>query len=445
MSLNFSQLSLSKISTTRNQNDGDSPMHHTLLRTMLADASKTIPNENVMALHHNDCKELFESMAHTESFETFALVQGNYSAPTRTNNLQFMLSDLPSDVIQLIMYALWRNDCKELGRICGINRAFQKICALESFWEAVLRWNGWWSNNVVPLFGTTYKECYQTICLLGDDRQRCRNEISNHPEWAPTWDSGLSRDRWYAMVCRMSDDHRRHLLTLSSKPGIDPNAFRHCDSLALKTLPPNIDYIRQSAFVDCQSLALNELPPNIDYIGEEAFIGCHSLALTALPSGLKMIGKGAFSDCSSLALTALPSRLQKIDDRTFEECTALALETIPPNIHYIGQTSFRNCTSLVLDKEGALPDTIMEIENYAFANCTSLALKKLPSELLVIGVGAFVNCTSLELTELPTNLKDIEYGAFAGCVQLSTETVGDDIRRINPEAFAFVDFAMVGL
>jgi hypothetical protein len=314
-------------------------------------------------------------------------VQKGGDFPAQDDSFRLMLSDLPRDVLIEIINALQRDNYKVLDSICRISLTFRDMCASESFWELLLRWNHWGSEALIPLFGSTYKECYQTLCLMGDNRMRCHKDVLVHPNWAPTWNSGLLLGRWYVMVCGMSDVYRSRLLAWNSETKVIHNGtFNGCTPLTLKLLPPNVKMIGPDAFKHCTSLDSMALPPDVIYIGSSAFKGCTSLALRELPPDLRFIEPSAFENCTSLTLTTIPSGPKTI-----------------------------GCS--------------------AFKNCTSLTLTKLPSTLKCIHHSAFRNCTSLALTALPPDLTTIQDGAFAGCGQLKNTDVGRAILQLNPRAF----------
>jgi hypothetical protein len=258
--------------------------------------------------------------------------------------------DLPKEIVEMIMDALRTDDCKELGRICGISRTFREACDSDEFWEIVLKTKELW----------------------------------------PTWNSGLPPRRWYAMVCDMAEDHRVRLLALiNDTKTLKYEAFKGCTSLALKLLPPNIITIRDSAFEGCTKLALTTLPSGLQKIEYAAFRRCRSLKLTTLSSGLRRIGWCAFQGCTSLVLDAegaIPSGLQYIGSHAFEGCTRLALTELPSTLQFIGESAFEGCTSLALT---ALPPGGITIQDSAFAGCKQLKNKDVGRAILQLNPRAF--------------------------------------------------------
>jgi len=297
--------------------------------------------------------------------------------PAQGDSLQVLLSDLPPDIKRLVMLAVQANDCKELGRICQINREFRSICNSQDFWKALLITKGWW----------------------------------------PLYDAGLSLDEWYKLLC-------------------NPKVLYH-HRVALLALKQATTVIEYRTFAGCTPLNLKKLPPEVNDIGEHAFYQCTVLNLDSLPPNLVRIGVGAFSGCVSLSLTTLPDSLIMIRANAFKDAVNLALEELPPNLDIIGPHAFENCKNLVLDKQGASPSKLQRIEKAAFKDCESLALTMLPDTLTHIGPRAFDGCENLALEKLPPSVRYIGDGAFARCTNLTNEEFVDAVLRMNKFAFEF--------
>jgi hypothetical protein len=199
-----------------------------------------------------------------------------------------------------------REDCRELGRVCGVNKQFADMCRDPIFWKTLLR----------------------------------------AKEWMPDWSEedspgGMTPKAYFVMVCTMKKRYRTSLLALTRETTtIKEDAFMNCESLALTHLPPTLTKIGISAFWNCKSLALTHLPPTLTTLEEDAFYYCTSLALTHLPPTLTTIGERAFEGCTLLALTHLPPTLTTIGWRTFADCTLLALTELPPTLAEIGERAF---------------------------------------------------------------------------------------------------------
>jgi len=199
----------------------------------------------------------------------------------RQKKIRDLLQDLPGHLIELILFALNEQDCNRLNGLAHVNRQFAEIYKDQSFWEAAIQMNGW--------------------------------EVD--------WDTGLSPEKYFKMVCTMDETHRERLLAITKDTKvIPPYAFHNCTSLALTRLPDGLTHIEVYAFNRCRSLALTSLPVSLTTIEDGAFFECASLALTSLPVGLKEIGNDAFFECFSLALTSLPGGLEKIGSGAFVYC-----------------------------------------------------------------------------------------------------------------------------
>ncbi|MCD8119639.1 MAG: leucine-rich repeat domain-containing protein [Lachnospiraceae bacterium] len=234
-------------------------------------------------------------------------------------------------------------------------------------------------------------------------------------------------------------------------------------------LPEGLTTIDNFAFDGCTSLAEINIPDSVTWIGylafrdtpwyesltdEFAIVGGGCLLKynrndtdVTIPDGVKGIF-GAFNGDEDLVSVSIPDSVTVISG-AFQECTYLESITIPESVVEISQFSFSSCLSLTTVD---IPESVRVLS--AFSGCA--ALKEItgmegvevlggfdytnfekfpfPEGLVEIEYYAFM-CSALEEVDLPQSLKSIEYGAFFGCGSLKTVKNGQNVVRVDFQAF----------
>jgi len=249
----------------------------------------------------------------------------------RPNVGSFELDDIPAELLVQIVSSSSDDVHKLALSLCATNWFFKKLCDEGGVWKAFLR----------------------------------------YLKWGVDWDTGLTSKEFFEMTRKLSDTHRTRLLNLDkTTTTIEAGAFKDCEELSLKALPPNITTIGDSAFENCELLALTSLPPKLIKIGARAFYDCDGISLTTLPETVTTIGRHAFVGCDNLALESLPPKLTVIQTSTFIDCKKLVLNELPPNITTIKWRAFSGCDNLRLAE---LPPSLTSIRSGAFIDCNNLS------------------------------------------------------------------------
>ena len=107
---------------------------------------------------------------------------------------------------------------------------------------------------------------------------------------------------------------------------------------------PNATAIRANLFESDKILTSISMP-KVKSIGDYAFRDCSSLALTSLPSNLEIIGSRSFTSCKN-TFTSFPSSLDSIGERAFyfnRFLTSITFKGTPTNI---ASNAFDSCSKL---------------------------------------------------------------------------------------------------
>lgn len=213
------------------------------------------------------------------------------------------------------------------------------------------------------------------------------------------------------------------------------------------------------AFFKNESLVTVKLPENITEVGEDIFADCKTLRGVKLPEGVSRINKEAFWGCSILEKINFPAKLTSVDDNAFVLCVSLELDNLPNSILHVGQSAFCYVPlkALKLDRKveigaGAFSDTpITEIEmatpcdsilGGTFRDCPNLTKITIGEGLKYIGDNAFAYSPVKE-AKLPSTLRDVSSYAFGGyssyCPFINDIQPENHIRYIGKVAYQCVD------
>jgi hypothetical protein len=122
--------------------------------------------------------------------------------------------------------------------------------------------------------------------------------------------------------------------------------------------------------------------------------------------------------------------IDTIPANAFRDCEQLIEVEGHKKIKKIERSALNGCRSLrrVMNMNG-----IVEIEKYAFFDCNALRDVDF-DKLEIIGYGAFMYCRSLRSINLPS-IRRVGDSAFRGCTALTDAVFGEDLERIEGNAF----------
>ena len=235
------------------------------------------------------------------------------------------------------------------------------------------------------------------------------------------------------------------------------------------TVPSKIDgytvtEIGWYAFRDCHELENVILPDSITSIGREAFYGTayynnesnwengilylsNCLIATkstdinekvVVKSDTRTIADYAFCECENITEIELPEGLISIGDSAFYECTSLISLNIPDSVIYIKKLQMVDYNAL--DKSESklqsvvIGNGITNIPVNMFKSCSNLTNVTLGNNVKTIENEAFAY-TSIENIKIPDSVETIGYRAFFCCDFLAYIELGKGITKIGSSAF----------
>lgn len=235
------------------------------------------------------------------------------------------------------------------------------------------------------------------------------------------------------------------------------------------TVPSEIDgytvtEIGWYAFRDCRELETIILPESITSIGREAFYGTAyyndesnwengilylSNCLIATKSneingnvvvkqGTRVVADYAFSECANMTGIKLAEGLISIGDSAFYECTSLVSLTIPDSVIHIEELRIVDYSAL--DKSESklqsvvIGNGITTIPANMFRSCSNLINVTLGNNVKTIENEAFAY-TSIKNIKFPDSVETIGYRAFFSCDFLTHIEFGKGINSIDSSAF----------
>ncbi len=218
------------------------------------------------------------------------------------------------------------------------------------------------------------------------------------------------------------------------------------------------------AFRDCRELETIILPESITSIGREAFYGTayynnesnwengilylsNCLIATkstdingkvVVKSDTRIIADYAFSECGNMTEIELPEGLISIGDSAFYECTSLMSFNVPDSVIHIKRLQIVDYNAL--DKSESklqsivIGNGITTIPANMFQSCSNLTDVTLGENIKTIENEAFAY-TSIENIKIPDSVETIGYRAFFCCDFLSNIEFGKGISCIDSSAF----------
>ena len=215
---------------------------------------------------------------------------------------------------------------------------------------------------------------------------------------------------------------------------IGTNAFGFCKNLKQIDLDDTkLSTLGGSALANCESLEAITLPDTLKSIGDAAFEGCVSLQkIDPAGSDIDKIGDSAFSGCMKLASFSVPEKVKKIPDSCFGGCTGLKEVTLGAETAAIGETAFLGCTRLKTI-EGL--EQVESIGGDAFRD-TAWEKDHADADGFVIRNGVLLSYIgNAHQVTIPKNVKEIAQYAFTDNSTLKRVTIGQNVKRIDEEAF----------
>ena len=138
---------------------------------------------------------------------------------------------------------------------------------------------------------------------------------------------------------------------------------------------------------------------------------------------------------SSIKEIALPDSLEELGDGAFYKCKMLETVTWPNNAAFsaIPDNAFTGCEKLNDDVVTTLPPSVKSIGYLAFSDCG-------------VPASVIVGETKLPFTQInvPGTVETIERYAFYQCSHVTSVTIGDGVKYIGNNAFAYLDPAIAG-
>lgn len=138
---------------------------------------------------------------------------------------------------------------------------------------------------------------------------------------------------------------------------------------------------------------------------------------------------------SSIKEIALPDSLEELGDGAFYKCKMLETVTWPNNAAFsaIPDNAFTGCEKLDDDVVTTLPPSVKFIGYLAFSDCG-------------VPASVIVGETKLPFTQInvPGTVETIERYAFYQCSHVTSVTIGDGVKYIGNNAFAYLDPAIAG-
>lgn len=162
-----------------------------------------------------------------------------------------------------------------------------------------------------------------------------------------------------------------------------------------------------------------------------AFFKNGSLVTVKLPESMTELGDYIFDDCKALRGVKVPEGVTHIDGSAFQGCNILEKLNFPAKLTSVGDNAFWSCYSLELDN---LPNSLLYVGREAFCNVPLKALKL--DRKVEIGAGAFSDTPITEI-EMATPCDSILGETFRDCPNLTKITIGEGLKYIGDNAFAY--------
>ena len=252
---------------------------------------------------------------------------------------------------------------------------------------------------------------------------------------------------------------------------IGEGAFKDCDFIQQVVLGDNVAAIGNSAFSGCDSLVSVYVPNSVAVIESGAFSGCYRLAEVINSSWLNIkegsedhggIAKYAFDvrGVNKNDVNAKKSRIvnqngflfypKSNDDYPYNKnnncllgyCGEETGVVLPKS--FVGQQGYGE-TYIINDyafyendfiKSVVIPNSVTEIGTAAFRGCNSLKSVKIGEGVKRIHEDAFAY-SGITNVVIPNSVTEIGRDAFSGCNSLKSVKIGEGVKSISESAFAF--------
>lgn len=209
-------------------------------------------------------------------------------------------------------------------------------------------------------------------------------------------------------------------------------------------LPEGVKRIASKAFSNCEKINMITLPKSLERIETNAFNGCKIIDVVyngSFENYLNIVfSNNSSNPCNAganlhilnrpLRYAYIPVTVKEIKPFAFYGCTSLA-ELKMRTVTMIGAYAFSECVNL----SEVIVHGEVKIDTCAFKSSGVSALE-LPDKTSVIAAGAFANCKQLRSVVIPKGMPIIESATFSGCTSLESVVMGNNIKRINANAFA---------
>lgn len=165
---------------------------------------------------------------------------------------------------------------------------------------------------------------------------------------------------------------------------------------------------------------------------------CKNLSSIIIPSSVTTIGSSAFTECSALSWPMIPSSVTTIGSSAFFGCYAFTDVFIPETVTEFGSSIFQACMGLKnISGKGASSDgrcLVFDgvLNSFAFDGLGDSY--SLPNNITVIGASALRNCDYSGTLVLGNNVKSIGVEAFAYSDMSSIE-IGQNVEYVATSAF----------
>ena len=211
------------------------------------------------------------------------------------------------------------------------------------------------------------------------------------------------------------------------------------------TIPKVATAIGEDAF-NGNSLKQITVPGNIKTIGRGAFSGA-SLNEITIENGVEEIG-AAFGSCN-LKKIVIPDSVTKIDQLVYGNCKVGELSVSPGNRVYYSVDDYiltRDGNSIVAGilSNNPIPAVAEEIGNGAFYRHFYIEEITIPANIKRVCGYAFYDCANLQKVIFEGG-ELIETQSFSSCKNLTVVRFSKNVKRIEPHAFGFTNFASVTL
>lgn len=204
---------------------------------------------------------------------------------------------------------------------------------------------------------------------------------------------------------------------------IESGAFCRAPLTGELIIPESVRFIGSIAFDNTKFTGSLSLPENIEEIGIGAFFRVPLTGNLTIPQGIKIIRPQTFTE-GNYSLLSLPEGIIEINEQAFLGCGFRGELKLPSSLKLLGNNAFEknNFSSIIF------PERLSYMGSQCFAYNSRLSGSiSIPDGITAINHGTFVSCTMLDEVIIGENITKIEGEAFGGCYNLSSIIIN------NPE------------